>query len=270
MGECLMWVAETWMYTRMRFSDEIHLLVLEAQAELSHDPSQKYYVARGLLGLGDFLHWSRDPYEALKVLYPAKSIFEERECQASTSECLLSMARVHVDLQDHPQALNLARLGLAKAETTSDDRLIHDAMIVLIHSLIILSYHDEALDIVGKWLPHVQAGGSPLTIGQILELLGYNYVAKMDLRKAQVAFEGARVQYSMESTRLGRKSKQRCSANLTKLNKGSEVPQTQRRYYVYFPPLAKSYRRKCPKRDWGTRQLQPVARLYAGDVILTT
>ncbi|KAF9060750.1 hypothetical protein BDP27DRAFT_1491936 [Rhodocollybia butyracea] len=223
MGECLMQLAEMWMYM-MIFSNKNRLLVLEAQAELSHNPSQKYYVACGLLGLGNFLWWSSDFREALKVLSAAKSIFEELECQASTSECLILMAHVYIDSQEYMQAVDLSRLGLIKAEKSGDVRLIHDALIDLIQSLVILSYHDEALDIIGKWLPHVRAGGSPLTIGQILELLGYNCVEKMDLRKAQVAFEGARIQYSnIGSTVLGRKSKERCSANLTKLENGLTI-----------------------------------------------
>jgi len=161
---------------------------------------------------------TEDSREAFEVLREAQSIFEELGRQASTSKCVLLTARLHASFQEYEKALPLYRQSLRIAENTGDGRLIHNALIGLIQALIVLSHHDEARDIISEWLPNVQAGGSPLTIGQMLELLGYNYVAKKNLQKAQSAFERARVQYSnLGSTRMGKKSKERCSANLIKL-----------------------------------------------------
>ncbi|KAF9019037.1 hypothetical protein BDP27DRAFT_1308978 [Rhodocollybia butyracea] len=209
MGECLMWLADA---SKMlpKSSVDIGSLVREAQTELSDDPNhpnQKFHLAH-----------SR---EAFKVLREAQSIFEELRCRASTSKCVLLTARLHASFQEYEEALPLYRQSLVIAKNVGDGRLIHDALIGLVHALIVLSNHDEAHVIISECLPDVQAGGSPLKIGQILELLGYNYVAKENPENAQSAFERARVQYSnIGSTVMGGDGKQRCSGNLTKLNDG--------------------------------------------------
>ncbi|KAF8145807.1 hypothetical protein K438DRAFT_1991483 [Mycena galopus ATCC 62051] len=64
------------------------------QTDLCHDESERYHVARGLLGFGRFLWvWRPDRLdEALETLSTAKAIFEERDC---LGERFLLIASVH-------------------------------------------------------------------------------------------------------------------------------------------------------------------------------
>ncbi|KAF8179050.1 hypothetical protein K438DRAFT_1977549 [Mycena galopus ATCC 62051] len=59
-----------------------------AQTDLCHDESERYYVARGLLGFGRFLWvWRPDRLdEALETLSTAKAIFEERDLSMSVGK----------------------------------------------------------------------------------------------------------------------------------------------------------------------------------------
>ncbi|KAJ7735527.1 hypothetical protein DFH07DRAFT_753828 [Mycena maculata] len=226
-GECSMELADTWMYMGNKCSKEIYPLVLEAQATLSHNRSDKYHVAHGFLGLGRFYFWSvahkRD--ETLKTLSAAKVIFEELDCLASTSECLYFMARTYAQHNEYTEALLMAKEALAKAERTGDGELICRNLINTAKYLIVLSSYDEAFGIIEQSLSMNQAVGRPLAIAQNLELLGYNCAAKMDFPAAQVAYEEARVQYAnVGFTWL--EEERRCSGNLKKLDSMKDIDQT--------------------------------------------
>ncbi|KAJ7464324.1 hypothetical protein B0H11DRAFT_1734367 [Mycena galericulata] len=225
-GECSMELADTWMYMGNKGSKEIYPLVLEAQANLSHNKSDKYHVAHGLLGLGRFFFWSvahrRD--ETLKTLSAAKVIFEELDCLASTSECLYFMARAYAQHNEYIEALPIARKALAKAEQAGDGELICRNLTNTAKYLIVLSSYDEAFGIIEQSLSMNQAVGRPLAIAQNLELLGYNCAAKMDFPAARVAYEEARVQYSNVGFTWLEEEK-RCSGNLKKLDSMKDIDQ---------------------------------------------
>ncbi|KAJ7453580.1 hypothetical protein B0H11DRAFT_2288101 [Mycena galericulata] len=237
-GECSMKLAETWMWTRAGTGadNEIHSLVLEAQADLSHDASNRYHVAHGLRGVGHFLWWETRRDEALEMLSAAKAIFEELECPASTAECLYLMGICYARRNEYQKALVIYKEGLAAAEERGDIELILRLVERLAGSLIALSFHDKAFDHIERALTIGQALGSPLSIAQDLELLGYNCAARMDLRGAQTAYKGARAQYagiSSSTTPLGWRDEARCVANLKKLEDMSEIDEN------VFPELAK-------------------------------
>ncbi|KAJ7458015.1 hypothetical protein B0H11DRAFT_1738030 [Mycena galericulata] len=221
-GECSMKLAETWMWTRADNGahDEIQSLVLEAQADLSHDASNRYHVAHGLRGVGYFLWWKKRRHEALEMLSAAKAIFEELECPASTAECLYIMGICYARRNEYKKALVVYEEGLAAAEKTGDIELILRVLERLAGGLIALSFHDKAFGPIERALSIGQALGSPLSIAQDLELLGYNCAATMDLRGAQTAYEGARAQYagiSSTTTPFGWVDVKRCVANLKKM-----------------------------------------------------
>ncbi|KAJ7498503.1 hypothetical protein FB451DRAFT_1425926 [Mycena latifolia] len=118
-GECSMELANTWMHMG-KHSQEIELLVSDAQADLSHDESNKYHVARGLLGLGDFLLYTTQYGKALETLSSASAIFEELNCPASTSRCLYLISQSHAQQSKHAEALGIAKQALQKAEQAGD------------------------------------------------------------------------------------------------------------------------------------------------------
>ncbi|KAF8208365.1 P-loop containing nucleoside triphosphate hydrolase protein [Mycena galopus ATCC 62051] len=215
-GKCSLQLADAWQYLH-KPSPEIRLLVLEAQADLSHDESDKLHVARGLLGLANFLWDAEENREALEALDTAKMIFEDLNRPASTAECLYLITRALCVRSNYLQALPIAEQTLAKAEQSGDDFLIWLGLSVVAPILLHLSRHDEAFPILNRMLGKSQALGRPLAIAQTLEMLGYNRAAKMDLSAARDAYQGARLHFSKVSSEMGEDGKERCSDNLNKL-----------------------------------------------------
>ncbi|KAJ7484974.1 hypothetical protein B0H11DRAFT_2231178 [Mycena galericulata] len=227
-GECSMKLAETWMWTRAGIGagGEIHSLLLEGQTDLSHDATDRYHVAHGLRGVGYFFWWEMRRDEALDMLSAAKVIYEELECPASTAECLYIMGRCYTSRGEYQKALVVYREALATAEETGDIELILRVLEVMVGRLILLSFHEEAFGHIERALSISQALGSPLSIAQDLELLAYNCAATMDLRGAQVAYEGARAQYgNISSTPMGEEGEDRCASNLKKMEDMDEIDQ---------------------------------------------
>ncbi|KAJ7453571.1 hypothetical protein B0H11DRAFT_268980 [Mycena galericulata] len=226
-GECSMKLAQAWMWMDNKTEKEIYALVSSAQADLSHDASDRYRVAHGLLGVGDFLWWSLDTQDAaLETLSAAKAIFEELECPASTAECLYLMGMCYIHCGEHQKALVIYKEALATAEETGDIELLLRVLERLSGILIFLSLHEEAFLPIERSLSISQALGSPLSIAQDLELLGYNCAATTDLRGAQVAYEGALAQYrNISSTWVGQEGEERCTFNLEKMQDMDEFDQ---------------------------------------------
>ncbi|KAF8208368.1 hypothetical protein K438DRAFT_1521875, partial [Mycena galopus ATCC 62051] len=183
-GQCSLKMADTWMYMQKPTS-EIRPLVLEAQADLSHDQSNKLHVAHGLLGLGNFLWYAGEERETLEVLDSAKGIFEDLNCPASTAKCLQLIAQISTARSNYIEALPIAEQALAKAEKSGDDDMISCGLWVVALNLLHLSRHDEVFSILNRMLEKEQGMGRPLGIAQSLEMLGYNRAAKMDLSAAR-------------------------------------------------------------------------------------
>ncbi|KAJ7485431.1 hypothetical protein FB451DRAFT_1082874, partial [Mycena latifolia] len=212
-GECSMELADAHMFMS-KSTQEIELLALEAQADLSHDKSNKYHVARGLLGLGYFLWYDSQCEQAFETLSSAMATFEELDSPASTSLCLFYMAQTYARQRKHTEALAIAKQALEKGEQAGDLRRIGNILTATARYLIGLSLHDEALAILERALRTNQARGSPLAIAWTLELLGYTCAAKMDLAGARVAYEGARVQFGNVRCRQGEMTGAKCTRNL--------------------------------------------------------
>ncbi|KAJ7136150.1 hypothetical protein C8R44DRAFT_729640 [Mycena epipterygia] len=228
-GESSMKLVKIWMYEEETI-DKVRELVLEAQGDLSYDEGQKYYVARGLLGLGDYCWWSETIDEALGLLSTAKAIFEELDCPASTAECLVIIARVYACQGYYSAALPIARQALAKADQAGERTLIGWSLRSIARHLIVLAFHntpgihdEEVFDILERSLSNSRVQGTPLAIAQTLELLAFSCAARMDLQGARVVYEGARGHYTnMGSAIMGKDGVARCSCNLEKLE-GLEV-----------------------------------------------
>ncbi|KAJ7457981.1 hypothetical protein B0H11DRAFT_204039 [Mycena galericulata] len=228
-GECAMQLADTWMFMHDKPSHQVGSLVQEAQADLSHDGSDKYHVARGLLGVGHFLWWARrhGRNESLEALSHAKVMFEELECPASTAECLHLLARTYAANGEYTTALTISRQALLIAEPIGDLDLTSRNCYGISHYLMALSiYDDEALSMVEQSLLLDKALGSPLGIGQNLENLGYICAARMDLRGARLAYEAARAHYAIIcSTSMGGDGEGKCDINLEILHDLTEMDQ---------------------------------------------
>ncbi|KAJ6627964.1 hypothetical protein B0H10DRAFT_2210059 [Mycena sp. CBHHK59/15] len=226
-GECSMELSDTWIYWGNKSSHQIHPLVLEANADLSHDGSE-YHVARGLLGLGHFYRWSSYyRNRAVETLSIAKTTFEKLKCPASTSQCLFEMARTYALGETYPKALDHARQALVTAEQVGDGALIGQALIILARYLMVMAFNDEALGIIERSLSNSQALGRPLAIAQNLELLSYNCAARMNLLAARAAYKGAQAQYAnLGSTKMGQDGAARCSDNLRKLDGMKDIDET--------------------------------------------
>ncbi|KAJ7485435.1 hypothetical protein FB451DRAFT_1127625 [Mycena latifolia] len=216
-GECSMALASPWR-AMGKPTQEVELLVLEAQADLSHDKSNKYHVARGLLGLGEFLLSTRQNEQALETLSSAAAIFEDLNCPASTSRCLFLMARIYASQSKHTEALAIAKQALEKGEQAGYSGSIGNILNITARCLVALSLRDDAPAIIERALRIYQALGSPLLIAQMLELLGYTCAAEMDLAGARAAYEAAQIQFGKVRSRLGDAGKAKCSRNLRKLD----------------------------------------------------
>ncbi|KAJ7453640.1 hypothetical protein B0H11DRAFT_1740983 [Mycena galericulata] len=218
-GDCSMQLADGWRRI-WKSTDEVRALVYEAQADLSHDASDEYHVALGLLGVGYFLWWEESTSASLETLSGAKRLLEtlDRSTPASIAWCLYLMGRCHAQGRNYSTALSTAKQGLVKAEEAGDDDLIWNTLNRTAMYLMMLSSHDESLHFVQRSLSLSRALGAPLSTAQDLELLGYNCAAKMDLQGARAAYEAARVHFaSIADTEIGESGQARCSDNLVKM-----------------------------------------------------
>ncbi|KAF7373194.1 hypothetical protein MSAN_00528000 [Mycena sanguinolenta] len=223
-GEASMELLITWFFIRTKSSSELESLAQEAQAHLSYDETDEYHVARGLLGFGHFLRWSCRRDEALETLSAAKAIFEHLGCPASTAECLYNMARAYAGQGHTTEALSAIKDALKNADQSGEVYMIWHTQIAMIKFLVVQRSYQEASTIFPRFLSLSQATGSPLTIGQGLELLGYNSAAMMDLPRARGAYEGAQIQFiKIKSTMIGRAGVDRCSENLRRLENITEM-----------------------------------------------
>ncbi|KAJ7750498.1 hypothetical protein B0H14DRAFT_3166893 [Mycena olivaceomarginata] len=228
-AECSMDLAQVFMYTGTVPLSKIRGLVLEAQADLSHDANERHHVARGLLGLGSFLWYSARVDEALETLSTAKAMFDELECPAATAECLSLIARGYASKHEYAKAFAIAMQALMRAEQAGNGSLLATVLRTTARCLIALASYDEAFAIIERALLQSQALGSPLGLAQSLELLGYTYAAKMDVPGSQSAYNGARAQYAhvgINTTFLGADGQRRCSDNLKKLGGMTNLDQS--------------------------------------------
>ncbi|KAJ7801705.1 hypothetical protein B0H14DRAFT_2615049 [Mycena olivaceomarginata] len=223
-GECSMSLLNMRTYLGTDASHELELLAEEARADLCHDETKKYYVAKWLRGFGDFLWWDGRLDQALETLSAAQAIFEELDCPASTAECLWLMARTHARRHQYPEALRLARNGLVKAEQSGEIAVTCRILRLIAVYLILEQSYEDALVALTRLL--VLCEGSPLGIGQSLELLAYICAAKLDLQGARAAYSGAQAQFcKIGSTSTGREDAARCSDNLAQLGRLTEMTQ---------------------------------------------
>ncbi|KAF7333651.1 hypothetical protein MSAN_02408200 [Mycena sanguinolenta] len=223
-GEASMQLLETWMYQHTRSSSELEPLAQEVQAHLSHDETDKYHVARGLLGFGDFLWWSSRPDEALETLSIAKAVFEHLGCPTSTAHCLYRMARTYADQGRTTEALSTIKDALKNADRSGEVMWMWMTRDIMIRLLVVLESYEEASTVFPRSLSLAQAAGSPLAIAQGLELLAYNCAAMMDLPGARVAYQGAQIQFAkIKSTRFAQDDVARCSENLEMLKSMTEM-----------------------------------------------
>ncbi|KAF8179048.1 hypothetical protein K438DRAFT_1977547 [Mycena galopus ATCC 62051] len=243
-GECSMQLLQThWFmpYSDLMRPHDRRFLVKEAQAHLSHDETDKYHVARGHLLWGQNIWWSGTSKinPALEAISTAKAIFEELDCAASTAECLLFIARFHIrsEPRDDRTALIVAQEALAKAEQSGEPGLISQILHIMAISLVSLRMYKEAAVTISQLLPLCQALGSPLGIGDSLELLAYNCAAMMDLQGARIAFREAHVQFGKTGGILtGQLGANNCARNLEKLECLTEMEEND------FSALAKPLR----------------------------
>ncbi|KAJ7644482.1 hypothetical protein FB45DRAFT_1021249 [Roridomyces roridus] len=226
-GECTMDLAEVWMYKTDVDWTALASLVDEANTDLSHDGDNQYCVARGILGLGYLHWWQNEDLAALQMLSFAKQIFEQlgtsRDNRLSVAQCLRHMARSHAHLEQYNQALVIMKESLANAEQAGDTLLISDNVLAISIYLTVLKFHDEALDMLDRSLPLSRALGNPLGIAQGLELLGYNCVARRNVKGARLAYDGARDEYTKVHGYMGISGVSRCSHNFEKLNPPNET-----------------------------------------------
>ncbi|KAF7373174.1 hypothetical protein MSAN_00525900 [Mycena sanguinolenta] len=224
-GEASMDLLDTWMYIGTKSSSELESLAQEAQARLSYDDeTDKYHVARGLLAFGGFLRWSNCLNEALDPLSRAKTMFDDLRCPASTAECLYHMARSCAFYGGYAKALPIIKDAVEKADESGQVGLITKTLRVSAGYLILLRSYAEASAILTRFLSLSQTMGSPLAIAQGLELSAYYSAAIMDLPGAQVAYQGAQMQFTkIKSTWLGSDGVDRCLDNLRMLESVTEM-----------------------------------------------
>ncbi|KAF7333675.1 Kinase-like protein [Mycena sanguinolenta] len=194
-GEVLMELLDTWMYIGTKTPYELESLVREAQAHLSHDETDKYHVACGLLRFGAFLLWANHP-DTLETLSNANAILEDLDYPASTAECLFFMARAYALRGEYNKALAFATDAMVKANHSGEVELEFDIWILIGQCHLTLGSYEKALANFKDSLALARALGAPLNIAQGLERLAYSCAAMMNLPGARVAYQGAQIQYT--------------------------------------------------------------------------
>ncbi|KAK7022328.1 hypothetical protein R3P38DRAFT_1116689 [Favolaschia claudopus] len=218
-GESSMEALRTWRFMKTNCTGEHEARVKEAQAQLASDEAQRYDLANGLLGLGQFLWWQRRRDQAIETLAAAKAEFDSLKCSASSAECLYYMARAYARLDEPSKALVVAQEALAMAEDSGEIGLICRTSGVAAIYLMVSGLYEEALAVITRSLTSYQSVGAPIGIAQSLELLAYNCAARSDLSGARVAYDGARIQFAKRgSGRLGRLGVTRCTENLQRFD----------------------------------------------------
>ncbi|KAK7029898.1 hypothetical protein R3P38DRAFT_2775341 [Favolaschia claudopus] len=224
-GECAMDALQMWRFMK-KGGDELEPRVQAAQANLSHNENDRYHVARGLLGLGEFLWWRKRWTAAIDALSEARIIFEDLNCSASAARSLYYMARAYSRLEGSSKGLLAAREAWDKAEECGEKELICDTSRITARYLMSSEAYDAALPAITQSLAAARAAGSPNRVAQSLEIMAYYCAARMDLSGARVAYEGARAQFAKRtSTALGRRGVARCAENVDKLRELSELNQ---------------------------------------------
>jgi tetratricopeptide (TPR) repeat protein len=206
--------------------DDLHSIVKQAQADLSHDPDDNYHIARGLLAHGEFLRWEYewDSWQAaIQMLSSAKDIFLQLKSPASRGESLYNLARAHARLMDYPKALLAAQEALLAAAESGDDQLTCLASRLTAAYLIRCQRYDEAAGLLDKTLSLSRAVGSPISIAQTLEMIGLNCAGQMNLSGARGAYAIAQEHYNKISVDLFRRAARICASNLRKLDDLSEM-----------------------------------------------
>ncbi|KAK7029846.1 hypothetical protein R3P38DRAFT_2524387 [Favolaschia claudopus] len=225
-GECAMDSLRMWRFMKRAGNDELESRVQEAQANLSHDRNDRYHVARGLLGFGEFLWWRKRRTEAIQPLYEASKIFEDLNCSASAAQSLHYLARTYARLEELSKALLVSRDALAKAEECGETGLLCSALKITAIYLMASEAYDDALPSITQALAASRSVGYPNGIAQSLELMAYNCAARMDLSGARIAYEGARAHFAKRgSARIGSRGVARCAENVEKLRQLPELNQ---------------------------------------------
>ncbi|KAK6977028.1 hypothetical protein R3P38DRAFT_553526 [Favolaschia claudopus] len=237
-GECLMELTRLWRYMKGKGNDELDSCVREAEARLSHNEHERYYVARAFLGLGEHLYFRKRRDESIECLSRANEIFRELNCPASAGRALYYMARAYAALNEPDKALLVGRDALAKSEESGELGLICRSLKLVARLFMAAKRYEEALPIITQSVTSCQSQGGPIGIAQSLELLAYNCAARMDLAGARIAYEGAQAQFAKRgSTRLGKRGGARCTENLEKLRSLSGLDQESFVNLTKFVPL---------------------------------
>ncbi|KAK7035680.1 hypothetical protein R3P38DRAFT_603318 [Favolaschia claudopus] len=153
-GECSMETVHLWRFMKGEGNDELETRVYDAEANLSHDGNERFYVACGLLGPGAFLCWRERREEALEKLSSARAIFKELDCPASTAQALYYMSRTYARLDEPQEALLLAQDALAKAEECGEIGLICRTSRMTALCLLGSEAYDDALGSHDLSVPH--------------------------------------------------------------------------------------------------------------------
>ncbi|KAF8181722.1 hypothetical protein K438DRAFT_1976012 [Mycena galopus ATCC 62051] len=224
-GECSMVQAEAFMFNG-EARERISIITKQAQADLSHDPDDKYYIARGLLAQGNLLWWSfgRDSWQvAIPILLSAADTFLHLESHASRGESLHCLARAHARLKDLPKALLNAQDGLLAAAESGDDHLTCNLSLLTAEYLLRCQRYDEAAGILEQQLSLSREIDSPSDIGQTLEMYGLNFAGQMNLWGARSAYAMAQEQFNKIPVDWFREGAERCANNLRILEGLSEM-----------------------------------------------
>jgi hypothetical protein len=121
------------------------------------------------------------------------------------------------------EGLLIAQQGWEKVQQSGQVDLACDIAIIMARCLIALMRYDAATDILQQSIPLSQTLGSPLTIGHILEQLGYCSAARMDLAGAIASYTGARIQFTKVKFGLGQDIAERCRSSLDRLGSMTEM-----------------------------------------------
>lgn len=158
-----MQLANVWQYMMIPSTGPMSSLVSQAFEELSWDKNNQYYLARALLGTGEFYFYEGKNAQASQSFLNAKDIFERLGSAASScAEAFFLLSRTEAASSSFSLAHDYAQKALALAEQSGDGQLIALALGNVGRSPIVMGLFNDAEPIQKRQLLQTQSMGQHL------------------------------------------------------------------------------------------------------------
>ena len=187
---------------------------LEEARVLVEDVQSSYLNAKYLLHRGHALYCQRQRPAAMEVLNQAKEMLDERNL-SDVGQSLFLLGRCYFALEMYDEAQSSLDHAHRIYETYGKDRYVAEAQHAL--ALVSVATHDyeAAFNAAVRTLEKYRSVGSPLGIGQILQLLGEIWLYRGEYDDARKAFQESLKNY--EAIAAAHTGSEQCRDTLLKI-----------------------------------------------------